>query len=196
MTSPRAPLRARLVIGPHDGVQVVRWRRPGACRRLAVSGDLIAADQMTADAGSLEIADVIYRCATSAPSAWLADTLDRYPGCSAAAIPAAGGRCLVASRASPPVTVSFLTPNERAFHVLVAAIFVHGWLCAGWPLAWLDPPWLEVAGTPRLSARTTIVPIPFRLLYDDRPVSLASSGNPSSPSRRRMESASGASMPA
>jgi hypothetical protein len=193
-------LRARLVNGSLGAAGFVRWRSSAAARqrtrqRLAVSGDLIAADHAADDARSLEIADVIYRREVPAHtpvSAWLTETLDRYPGCSAAAIPAAGCRFLIAPRGNRPLIFSFLMPNEYAFNVLLGAIFVHGWLCAGWPLAALDPPQLDVAGAFRPAGTT---PISLRLHYSGLPSLAVSSGGPSSPSRRRMQPASGASMP-
>jgi hypothetical protein len=160
-----------------------------------MSGDLIAADHAADDARSLEIADVIYRREVpehTPVSAWLTETLDRYPGCSAAAIPTAGCRFLIAPRGSCPLIFSFLMPNKYAFNVLLGAIFVHSWLCAGWPLAALDPPRLDAAGTFRLAGRT---PISLRLFYFGPPSLAVSSSGPSSPSRRRMKPTSGASMP-
>jgi hypothetical protein len=169
---------AWLVAGEH-AAEIARWRpssapRPGAGRdspaRLAVSGDLVAADAATGDAGpgSLEIADVICEPGRADPLTWLAATLGRYPGCAVAAIGAGAGRCLVATRAGRPITVSYCGPNERGPHAapgepasgaLACAMFVHGWLAASWPLTALDPARL-VAVTPW---RPRTMPIPFAL---------------------------------
>jgi hypothetical protein len=193
-------LRARLAAGAQGAAGSVRWRSSAAARqrtrhRLAVSADLIAADHAADDARSLEIADVIYRrevAANPPASAWLTETLDRYPGCSAAAIPTAGCRFLIAPRGNRPFIFSLLMPNEHSFNVLLGAIFVHGWLCAGWPLATLDPPRLDVAGTFRPAGPT---PISLRLYYSGLLPRAVSCGGLSSPSRRRMAPASGASIP-
>ena len=150
---------AWLVAGQHAD-EIARWRpsaeaRPGegsgSRARLAVSGDLAAADTMTVSSRSLEVADVI--CCGSIPGCaqpldWLAGTLCRYPGCAVAAVRTGEGRCLVTTRAGRPFTVSYFIPNEPGLRAapyvpasgaLACALFVHGWLTASWPLTALDP---------------------------------------------------------
>lgn len=201
MTSGHAASCARLVVGAHDSADSVRWQSsatpsPETCRKLAASGCLIAADETAGDAGSLEIADVIYRrerLAGARSSAWLARILDRCPGCSVAAVPQAGRRYVVAARAGRPVIFSFAGTNGHGLNALVGAIFVHGWLCAGWPVDDLYPPRLHAAGTLRIPIGSATVPVSFRMFYEDLPEP-ASPDGPSSASRRLISPVSGASI--
>jgi hypothetical protein len=185
------PWRVWLEVGGRGAAQ---WRSvtaaPGTGQRLAVSGDLMAADAMADGEASLEVADVIYGRESpdrARPSTWLAGTLARYPGCSVAAIAQAGGGCLAVPRGGRPLAFPFFMPNGPGFDPLAHAIFVYGWLTAGWPLAALEPPRLETAvsrGHPAGERMTgTVEPIPFRMYYE----------GPSSSSRRRIAPASGAS---
>jgi hypothetical protein len=203
VTACRAVSRAWLMVSAQDSADVVQWRSPAAappdaCRNAAVSGSLIAADDMAGEARSLEIADVIYReerpCGAR-PPAWLARTLHRYPGCTVAVIPEEGGRYLIAPRSGRPVSLSFFAPNEPGCDALVSAVFTYGWLCAGWPLAALVPPRLEAAGRLRLAARAVTVPVSFSMSYEYVPPAPESLAGPRSPSRRRISPASGASTP-
>ena len=197
--------RAWLVAGEH-GDEIARWQSSAAARgsrstaKLAVSGDLVAMDAVAAGPGSLEIADVI--CCYSGPGraqplAWLATVLRSYPGCAVAAIGMADGGCVVASRAGRPLIFPPFIQNEQGSGVLVCAMFVHGWLAAGWPLEALDPPRLKAVAEPSLSARTTIkgsaTAIPFGVFYEGPAPAPASSASPSWPSRRLISPASGAS---
>ena len=178
-----------LVAGEH-AAEIARWRPSAAARsgtewgppaRLAVSGDLVAADAMTASPESLEVADVIYfrsepGCAQ--PLTWLAGTLDSCPGCAVAAIWTGAGTCLVATRAWRPMTVSYFVPNEHGLRAaptepasaaLACAMFVHGWLAANWPLTALNPARLVAVTEWRPPTRTTragrAAAIPFALYY-------------------------------
>jgi hypothetical protein len=131
------------------GPAMVYWRssavvecpaaKPGSAAKLAISGDLVAADATIAGAGSLEIADVIYHPGGSSctqPLTWLVDTLDRYPGCAVAAIPAGECRYVTASRTGSPLTL--YGQNDPGFQGLLSAMFVYAWLAAGWPPQELD----------------------------------------------------------
>jgi hypothetical protein len=211
---------AWLIAGEHAD-EIARWQPsaaarpgpgPGSRARLAVSGDLVAADAMTAGPGSLEVADVI--CGRSEPGCappltWLAGTMGSYPGCAVAAVWTGEGRCLVATRAGRPFTVSYFVPNGPGLRAarnvpvsgaLACAMFVHGWLAARWPLTALDPARLVAVTEWRLPARTMTAgrstPIPFVLYYEGRAPAPGSMPDPSSLSRHRMSSASGASMSA
>lgn len=153
---------------------------------------------MAGDGTSLEIADVIYRRdrpGRSRPSAWLTGILARYPGCSVAAMPVAGHRYLVATRADRQPVLAFLVPDDHGFNVLACAAFVYGWLCAGWPLDALGAVRLETAGTFPLAPGTMIVPMSFLMFYEDLPSAAAFPCGWSSLSRRRTSSASGEPTP-
>lgn len=143
---------------------------------LAVTGDLVAAEATTARPGSLEVADVIWRHSGSRPLAWLAETLNHYPGCAVAA----SGQ-LTASRAGH---ILVFDQNEPGFNPLVCAVFVHSWLAAGWPLWALDPSRLVVVS----GILSSVTHLSFYMFYTGSPP------GSSSPSRRRSSPASGASM--
>jgi hypothetical protein len=200
-----APLRMWLVAGGNDDGRSTRpsvgpWRG-GPPAKLAVRGDLVAAEATVVGARPLEVADVIYRRdmpGCSHPLMWLAGTLDSYPGCEVAAIPRQRGGCLAASRVTGPLAFSFLMPNDAWFDALACAMFLYGWLAAGWPPAALERSQLTVSAVLRLrrrkmTARAAVV-IPFGLFYDGPAPAPASSAGPSWPSRCRMSSASGASI--
>jgi hypothetical protein len=192
LVTPRAA--AWLVAGQHAD-EIARWwpsadARPGeGCgsrARLAVSGDLVAADAMTVSPGSLEVADVICcgsELGCAQPLNWLAGTLGRYPGCAVAAVWTGDGRCLVTTRTGRPFTISFFVPNEPGLRAppyvpasgaLACALFVHGWLAASWPLTALDPARLAVriiGATQRWPLAGTMpvgqaALIPFALYYE------------------------------
>jgi hypothetical protein len=191
-----APSRAWLVAGGYDGGEVARWGSSAAPRRgvalpcldakLAVGGDLMAAEAAAGDTGSLEVADVIYRrdgSGCTAPLTWLARTLDCYPGCGVAAIRGEGGGYLAAPRVTRPLTFSFLMPNDDGFNALACAMFVYGWLAAGWPSAALERSQLEVSAMLRLPMRKkmvrTMAMIQFGLFYEGPAPASASSAGPS-----------------
>jgi hypothetical protein len=148
---------------------IAQWRTAGearqqdACVRLAVSGDLMTADAMTATAAVLEVADVIWSSRAQPPN-WLRQILDRYPGCAVAA--ARGRGCyLVAGRFQQNKCRLRVPVSPSASAAVVCAIFVHAWLAAGWPLAALDPARLELlAGL----GPATAAPIPFALYFSPR----------------------------
>jgi hypothetical protein len=210
------------------GRAIVRWRSPTAApgARLAVAGEVAAADALSAGPEWLAVADVICSGRTQ-PVSWLSGILDGYPGCAVVAAPAPGGGYAVAARAHRPFTIGLLTPNELGLRVqpdprrsdaLACAVFVHGWLAAGWPLVALKPARLEAgAGWPYAARALTVgpaAPISFAMYYAE-PVSgvepvpgVVGTGSGSelgpgpesdpgarSASRRLTSPASGASMP-
>ena len=126
--------------------------------RLAVSGDVMAADAVTAAAATLEVADVIWS-GRAQPLSWLRQILDRYPGCAVAA--ARGHGCyLIAGRFQQNKRWLRVPVSPSASGAVVCAIFVHAWLAAGWPAAALDPARLELLGG---LDTATAAPIPFAL---------------------------------
>jgi hypothetical protein len=149
--------------------EIARWR---SCAgpvpaKLAVSGDLVAADADSS--GRLDVADVIY--CRGRPPDWLGWTLERFPGCAVAAT-GSDRDCLVACRAIPPIRFSFFNTNELWSNTLICAMFVHGWRIAGWPLSALDPHGLVVTAehvdSVRAVAGNSAMPIPFALYYESR----------------------------
>jgi hypothetical protein len=178
--------------GEH-GDEIAYWHSPAPARadspaaKLAVSGDLVAAEVAADGPGSLEVADVIYcggEPGREQPLASLVAVLRNYPGCAVTAIRMADDGCLVLSRSDPPLIFSPFMKNEQGFSALVCAMFVHGWLAAGWPLNALDPPQLEAAA----GFSPPAMPISFGMYYEGSPP------GPSSASRRCISSASGAPM--
>jgi len=158
---------------------------------LAVAGELLAADALTAPARSLQVADVIYS-ASPRPLTWPHAILERYPGCAVVAVPARDGGYAVAARGSLiyfPQNGLWLrvAVDEPGFGALVHAAFVHSWLAAGWPLAVLDQAHLAgkvsgYSGTTRPVTRVKVA-----LCYEV-------CETPGSPRRRAIPSVSGASM--
>jgi hypothetical protein len=199
------PLRIWLVAGGRDGGRSARpsiglWRG-GLSAKLAVRGDLVAAEATAGGAQPLEVADVIYRRdipACSRPLTWIAGTLDSYPGCEVAAISWERGGCLAGSRVTGPLSFSFHMPDDGGFDALACAMFLYGWLAAGWPSAALDRSQLAASAVLRIRGREVTaraaVLIPFGLFYEGPAPAPASSAGPSWPSRCRMPSASGASI--
>lgn len=196
------PGKAWLMTG-EPAAETVRWRSPGAGRqtcivRVAVSGDLVAADAVTTS-GLLEVADVI--CSDrSEPMSWLTASLDRFPGCAVAATPAAGGY-LLATRACRPLILPCLLPNEpwrlaragdSGSGAVACAMFVYAWLAAGWPLGALNPARLEMVTPCRVVDAT---PMSFCLYYEGPPATAGPPSAPSSASLRLISSASGAAIP-
>jgi hypothetical protein len=162
---------------------------------LAVAGELLAADALTAPERSLELADVICS-ASSRPLTWPQAILDRYPGCVVAAAPARDGGYLVAARADRPGTVIYFFQNEPRLRVaaarpgpatLVRAAFIHSWLAAGWLPAGLDQSHLAtIASDDGGTARpVTRIQVAFYCEVCEFP---------DSPMRREIAPASGASM--
>jgi hypothetical protein len=148
-----------------------------ASRRVAISGDLIAADAETATDPALEVADVICS-ARFQPSA----ILERYPGCAVAVGQLPGGAYEAATHGCRPVTLSCPTRDgPGCCGALACGIFVHAWLAAGWPLGAIDPPCL-LATTPWQATPMLGLPVRFVLYYEGS----------SSSSRRWMSSACGA----
>jgi hypothetical protein len=151
---------ACLVAG--DPVRSVVYWRPSAAanrprRRPVVSGDVVAANAVTASPASLMLADVI--CCGNVAA--LSGILDRYPGCAVATAPAPGDGVRIVTRTCRPLTVSCrgTAPGSGA---LACAIFVHAWLAAGQPLPALRPARLE-AVAPYAATLIPPVPVPFVL---------------------------------
>jgi hypothetical protein len=142
----------RALLGTHHGdVTVVTGRSayPLAMRdtwepdQPAVCCDLLAAE-VAGDAGGLcDIADVIIGPVCWRPAvarAWLVGVLKRCPGCAVAVARAGRGLCLVADRYGTVMSIAVAGPGCTPGRCAVACgSFVHGWLCAGWPLAALNP---------------------------------------------------------
>jgi hypothetical protein len=109
----------------------------------AVCCDLLAAEVAGDGGGRCDIADVITGRACWRPAvarAWLAGVLRRYPGCAVAAARAGRGLCLVGDRYGNVMSIAVSGPGCTPGRCAVACgSFVHGWLCAGWPLAALNP---------------------------------------------------------
>jgi hypothetical protein len=170
-----------------------------ACGKLAVAGDLIAADAAAGEPGRPEIADVIFRSGVpscAVPAAWLDETLIRYPGCAVAAVGLGGGECMVAVRgACQAFVLSVLAESGDSYRDLACAAFVYGWLAAGWPLAALSSFRLEVASSVIAAGwrmvRGPVAPLAFGVSYTSPPGS-GSSGGPDSGSSCLTCSASGA----
>jgi hypothetical protein len=143
---------------------VVRWRPSVAANRSdgkrAVSGDVVAADATTDSPATLDVADVIC-CDNVQELSWLTGILECHPGCAVATAPTASGgiRAMTRDRCSLTVSCRGRRPGSGA---LIAAIFVHAWLAAGWPLAALRPARLEVVAL-RAATPTWPVPLPFVL---------------------------------
>jgi hypothetical protein len=175
-------VNAACLVAGNPAAAIARWRSPGRARpagsRLAVAGDLMAANADTAAEGVLEVADVIWsgRCQ---PPLWL----DRYPGCAVAAAPAPGGGYLVAARGQQDKRgLRVRVAGDPGSGALLCATFMHAWLAAGWPPDAMDPACLE-AVMPWAATTAPSVSVPFVLSYKG------------SFSRRWMSSASGAPMP-
>lgn len=178
-----------IVLRVAGGPELMTWP-PDARRRCAgepaVSGDVMVADGTVSDENSRAIADVIYhdRLCTC-PLAWLDTTLRDYPGCAVAAARAGSGY-LAAGRAARLCPFPFAVRNGPGQDLLAGALFLHGWLAAGWPLDALNPPVLVGPATLRDSAWRSLspsgAPIAFALFH----------GCPesSSSSRRRASAAS------
>lgn len=194
MSYSATPEHARVRVGPLSaGTLVAGWPQSGdcGCGRCrcghAVTGTLLAADDR-GPARWLETADVIIavgEAGGTGPGEWLR----RYPGCSVAAAMTRRGECSVATRDDVLRSVA-VSGQESGAGVLACAVFVYGWLAAGWSLTLLRPARLYVSYggdvTQRLGG-----PLFFRFGY------CSSSGDPSGPpagpdSAARTCSASGA----
>jgi hypothetical protein len=164
-----APEHACVRVGPLSaGTLIAAWPRACACdggRRpgwLAVTGTLLVADDR-APARRLEAADVIVASAgrgRPGPGEWLR----RYPGCAVAAAWTRPGECSVATRSGvlTSVAVSGQSGDRGA---LACAVFTHGWLAAGLPLALLYPACLCVAPSPAVAWTRPGSPCFFRFSY-------------------------------
>jgi hypothetical protein len=112
--------------------------------RPAVCCDYLAAEVTRDGVGRCDIADVIiWREGQLRPTvAWvqLADALRRWPGCAVAAAGAGSGACQVADRYGSVTSIAVGGRDcPPGLCIFASASFVHGWLCAGWPLAVLNP---------------------------------------------------------
>lgn len=193
----RAGLQASAVSWPaasHDGDRArIQPVLPGA------AGDLVAAP--ACGQAELEIADVIWRpraMGPALPAAWLARTLDRYPGCAVVAMGLTGHASMAVAPGRPAITVTVNGDCDTGGGVLACAVFIYGWLASGWPAEALKPPRLEVSGTFAAEAssaeRNAVAAIAFAMSYAEVCPASVSAG-PGSPSRRRASSASGAPRP-
>jgi hypothetical protein len=124
------------------GTLVAAWPRSdargcaGRCSGGAVTGMLLAADER-APTRWLEAADVIITTGwaeDSRPAEWLR----RYPGCAVAAAMTQRDECSVATRGVGLRKVA-VSGEETDASSLACAVFVYGWLAAGWSLAPLWP---------------------------------------------------------
>jgi hypothetical protein len=97
---------------------------------IAVAGELLAADVVTAPGRSLQLADVIYS-RNSRPLNWLYTILDRYPGCAVVAAGSRDGGYLVAARAGHWRVRLGAGTDEPGLGALLSGAFVHTWLAAG-----------------------------------------------------------------
>jgi hypothetical protein len=162
-----APGHACVRVGPlSGGTLVAGWpqacdggRRPGWH---AVTGTLLVADDR-APADRLETADVIVASAGPGRSG-LGEWLHRYPGCAVVAARTRPGECSVVTGSAvlPSVAVSG-QPGDRG--ALACAVFTHGWLAAGLPLALLSPACLCVGPSPALAWPQPGSPWFFRFSY-------------------------------
>jgi hypothetical protein len=117
---------------PQDGTRGCGGRCPGR----TVTGMLLAADER-APTRWLEAADVIIttdRGEGSRPAEWLR----RYPGCAVAAVMTRRDECSVATRGAGLHNVA-VSGEDVGVSSLACAVFVYGWLAAGWSLAPLWP---------------------------------------------------------
>lgn len=154
MTGRAVVVRAVLGTARH-GIVITGWftRHLAMCEtweseRRPVCCDYLAAEVAGEPGSRCDIADVITWRACAMPAVTrtqLADVLSRCPGCAVVAASADLGRCLVADRYGTVASVAVRGPDcPPGLRVLACGSFVHGWLCAGWPLAALDPE-LQVA---------------------------------------------------
>ena len=194
MSRPAAPEHASLRIAPvTEKALVAGWpqgrehARCLRCHHRGLTGTLLAANS-AAPARWLEAADVIVASGgerSSRPGEWLR----WYPGCAVVASCTQPGECLVAMRDG--VLHGLTVSGAGAGHAtaLTCAVFVHGWLAAGWPLALLRPACLDVS-----QGVTAPAPEPGRRLFfrfsycpapdsDPLPGSTGSSSTPDSVSR-------------
>jgi hypothetical protein len=157
-------------VGPlSTGALVADWppgrdyggSRPG---ERTVSGTLLAADDR-APTRWLEAADVIVvtgEAGSAGPTEWLR----RYPGSAVAAALVQPGECSVATR-DGLLRVEVSGQGTDNANALACAVFVHGWLAVGWPLALFRPARLHISHD--AAAGPDHSPLFFRFSY--RPVS-------------------------
>jgi hypothetical protein len=142
------PVHARARVGPLSaGTLAAKWPRGFDCEscrpggRRSVTGALLVADDR-APARWLESADVIVaagEAGSSAPGEWLR----RYPGCAVAAGWAKPGVYFVAT-GDGGLHLAVSGHSAVGASAVACAVFVHGWLVTGWPLALLRPACLHV----------------------------------------------------
>jgi hypothetical protein len=123
----------------------------------AVTGTLMVAEAHDRDPQRLQIADVIVAARKrdqgglndhGTPLGWLSETLREHPGCAVVAAWTGRSGCAVATRDGGLHAVLVRGRADIGIRVLGCAVFVHGWLAAGLPMALLDPARLEIAGAP------------------------------------------------
>ena len=169
MSQCAAPEHACVRVGPLSaGTLVAGW--PQACdcdagRRLgwyAVIGTLLVADDR-APVRRLEAADVIVASAGPGRSG-LGEWLHRYPGCAVVAAWTRPGECSVATRNGVLRSVA-VTGQQADGGALACAVFVHGWLVAGLPLALLSPACLSISPGAAVAVPRAASPLFFRFGY-------------------------------
>jgi hypothetical protein len=114
-----------------------------------MTSDVLIGDAVCGDPAWLRIADAITcpaRRAASETAECLREVLWLYPGCAVAVVEPARGECVAAARGEVPRRLTIRQddagPGQAA---LLCAVFVHGWLAAGQPLAALDQARLRAA---------------------------------------------------
>jgi hypothetical protein len=117
---------------------------------LGITGHALVADTATASDRLLAIADVICS-ASEAPECWL----DRFPGCAVAVTTTA--HQLLAACAGHPLRFPLITRSGHASDPMVIALFLHGWLSAGYEMTAVDLRCMDIRGGLTGSA----TPVPF-----------------------------------
>jgi hypothetical protein len=145
-----APEHACVRFGPVGGDMLVAgWPQdcgPAGSSRphdRGVAGTLLAA-RAGAPARWLEAADVIVAASRESDTS-LREWLRRYPGCAVAASWTRPGECSVATRDDGPRTLTASSPGSADAIALACAVFMYGWLAAGWPLSLLQPTRLDLS---------------------------------------------------
>jgi hypothetical protein len=156
VTGRAAVVRAVLSTARHDDIVVTGWSacdlamratwepdRPAACCDYLVAEVADVADVAGDGASRCDIADVIIWRSCPVPDvarAQLSGVLRRYRGCAVAAVGAGSVACLIADRYGSTRSVAVGGRDcPPGLCALACCSFAYGWLCAGWPLAALNP---------------------------------------------------------